>query len=55
LRSNAPGIQRSTPVFHPQVCVKVNTIKNKKRQCLPRSGNVLYSVASVENASIGIS
>jgi hypothetical protein len=51
--SKVPGIQRSTPVFHPHACAKVNTIKNKKRQCLPRGGNVLYSVASTENTSIG--
>jgi hypothetical protein len=27
-----PGIQRSIPVFHARMSVKMNTIKKKKRQ-----------------------
>jgi hypothetical protein len=35
------GIQRSTPVFHAQRNLKMNTIKKKKRQPLPTDRLVL--------------
>jgi hypothetical protein len=35
------GIQRTILVFHPQMSVKMNTIKKKKRQLLPTDRLVL--------------
>jgi len=35
------GIQRTTPVFHPRMSAKMNTIKKKKRQPLPTDRLVL--------------
>jgi hypothetical protein len=53
--SNSPGMQRSSLVFHAPRSAKVHTIKKKKRKRFPAGGNLLYSVASMDFALMGIS
>jgi len=53
--SYSPGIQKSHPVFHLQRKAKVHTIKRKKRKQFPAGGNLLYSVASADSASMWFS
>jgi hypothetical protein len=40
-QQEAPGIQRSTPVFHAHINPEVNTIKKKKAQLFPMGSKVL--------------